>query len=139
MTKRKLYFFFYLFLVLAFYSAAAVLIPNISLLQYVSILFTTISSAFLYFVPVLLPKRGRHYAWMRFRLYLISISYFVIDLAICYLFAFEFTMNANFYFVIHTLALFVVCLLTFVASFTPRIKEEQEVEEEEEIEVIETV
>ena len=73
---------------------------------------------------------------MRFRLYLISISYFVINLAICYFFAFEFTMNANFYFVIHTLALFVVCLLTFVASFTPRIKEE-EVVDDEEIESIE--
>ena len=68
---------------------------------------------------------------MRFRLYLISISYFVINLAICYFFAFEFTMNANFYFVIHTLAFFVVCLLTFVASFTPRIKEEEIVDDEE--------
>ncbi|MBR5795864.1 MAG: hypothetical protein IKY26_06940 [Erysipelotrichaceae bacterium] len=133
MTKRKLYFFLYLFILLAFYAAVAFLIPNISLLQYVSILFTTISSAFLYFVPILLPKRGRHYVWMRFRLYLISISYFVINLAICYFFAFEFTMNANFYFVIHTLALFVVCLLTFVASFTPRIKEEEVEDEETEI------
>jgi len=135
MTKRKLYFFTYIFLILLFYAAVAFLIPNISLLQYVSILFTTISSAFLYFVPILLPKRGRHYVWMRFRLYLISISYFVINLAICYFFAFEFTMNANFYFVIHTLALFVVCLLTFVASFTPRIKEEEV--DDEEIESVE--
>lgn len=129
MTKRKLYFFLYLFLVLAFYATCAVLIPNISVLQYVSILFTTISSAFLYFVPVLLPKSGRYYYWMRFRLYLISISYFIINLAVCYFFAFEFTMNANFYFVIHTLALFIVCLLTFVASFTPRIPEEEETTE----------
>lgn len=124
MTKRKLYFFFYLLLLLVFYATIAIFISNISLLQYVSILFTTISSAFLYFVPVLLPKKGRHYHWMRFRLYLISISYFIINLAVCYLFAFEFTMNANFYFVIHTLAFFIVCLLTFVASFTPRIQEE---------------
>ena len=124
MTKRKLYFFIYLFLVLAFYATCAILIPNLNLLQYVSILFTTISSAFLYFVPVLLPKHGKYYYWMRFRLYLITISYFIINLAICYLFAFEFTMNANFYFIIHTLAFFVVCLLTFVASFTPKIPEE---------------
>lgn len=126
MTKRKLYFFLYIFLVLALYGACAVLIPNISLLQYVSLLFTTISSAYLYFVPVLLPKHGKPYRWMRVRLYLIGISYFVINLAVCYLFAFEFTMNANFYFVIHTLALFVVSLLTFVSSFTPYIKEEVE-------------
>ena len=124
MTKRKLYFFLYFFLILALYGTCAVLIPNISLLQYVSILFTTISSAYLYFVPVLLPKRGKPYRWMRVRLYLIGISYFVINLAVCYLFAFEFTMNANFYFVIHTLALFIVGLLTFVSSFTPKTKEE---------------
>lgn len=129
MTKRKLYFFTYLFLILLLYAVVALLIPNISLLQYISILFTTISSAILYFVPVLLPKNEKGYHWMRFRLYLICISYFVINLAICYLFAFEFTMNANFYFVLHTLALFVVCLLLFVSSFAPKQKEDM-IEEE---------
>ena len=128
MVKRKLFFFTYIFLLLAFYGTCAVLIPNISLLQYVSILFTTISSAFLYFVPALLPKHGKPYRWMRVRLYLIGISYFIINLAVCYLFAFEFTMNANFYFVIHTLAFFIVCLLTFVSSFTPEIPEEETTE-----------
>ena len=135
MIKRKLYFFLYAFLLLAFYGTCAILIQNISSLQYISILFTTISSAYLYFVPALLPKRGKYYRWMHFRLYVIGFSYFVINLAVCYLFAFEFTMNANFYFVIHTLALFIVCLLTFVSTFTP-IREIEAKEQEETNEIL---
>lgn len=126
MTKRKVYVFTYFVLLLICYLMVALLIPDISPLQYISLLFTTISSALLYFVPVLLPKKEKGYMWMRIRLFFICISYFIISLAVCYLYSFEFTMHAHFYFVVHSLSLLVVILLLFVSSFTPKVKVEEE-------------
>jgi hypothetical protein len=118
MLIRKLYVFIYAFALVGVFLACHIIIPAMNELHYVSLLFTTIASSLLYFLPTAFPKRITNTSWTRVKLYVVLTVYTLIVLAVSYYFSFEFTMNSSFYFLSHTIGLAVVLFILAVITIS---------------------
>lgn len=124
MKLRQLYYFLFAVIVMIAYFVIGLWLPNLSILQMISLLFVTLASAMLYFVPILLPKKDPDYRWMKVKCFLVCIVYWILVAIVSYLFSFQFAIHPSFYLLMHTLALAVVHFILFVCSLTPRKEEE---------------
>jgi|GEM_PF-5550891 len=120
MLFRKLYVFIYAFALVGIYLLAHIIVPAMNELHYISLLFATIASALLYFLPTAFPKKITNTNWTKVKLYVVLTVYTLIVLAVAYFFSFEFTINSSFYFLAHTIglafALIVLAIITITSS-----------------------
>ena len=95
MVSRKIYLLFYMLLMAAGYVAVYIFVTPLDLLQIISLLFLSLAFTYFYFFPVLLPKKGKAYFAMRFKLYFATTFYLIATAALGYLFSFVYKLDGT--------------------------------------------
>ena len=131
MVSRKIYLLFYMLLMAAGYVAVYIFLTPLDLFQFISLLFLSLAFTFFYFFPVLLPKKGKAYFAMRFKLYFAATFYLIATAAVGYMFSFIYkldgvstflglVMDESFYFLGETALMVFFLIIIMICLKTPK-------------------